>query len=402
MITKNIKKDFPILSRRVNGKRLVYLDNSATSQSPKQVIDSLVDYYSNHRANVHRGIHTLSEESTQMYDNARKNIASFLGAKFNEIVFVRNTTEACNLVALSFLPAFLKKGDTIVTTELEHHSNLIPWQIISKTLGLNLKILPISKEGIVDLSLLQKTNYKFLAITQVSNFLGTVNPLDKIIEISHKKGARVFIDGAQGIPHKFMNLRNLNADFYAFSGHKIYAPFGIGVLYISEKLVSTMPPFLTGGGMITQVTTKNADFLDTVEKFDAGTPNIGGAIALSQALNYVKKLGLKNIENHEKQVLEYLLENLLSLNDIEIYGPKDINKRLGLVSFNYKKVHSHDLASILDSEGVAIRSGHHCAMPAHDKLKVLSSARASIGLYNFKEDIDILVYGIKKAKSILS
>ena len=401
MLNESIKNDFPILKRQIHGKRLVYLDNAATSQSPKVVIDSLVDFYSNHRANVHRGVHTLSEEATEMYDTARRVVASFINAKTGEITFVRNTTEATNIVALSCLPVLLKKGDTIFVSESEHHSNLIPWQIAAKALNLNLKVIPLNEDFSIDYSVLKNADYKFLALGHVSNFLGSITPLNELIKLSHKKGARVFIDGAQAVPHMGINVRNLDCDFYAFSGHKVYGPFGIGVLYLKKELLDIMPPFLTGGGIIKQVTISSSTFLEGVEKYEAGTPNVSGAIALGTALQYVKQVGMKDIENHERDVLGYLLEKLLADNDIDVYGPKKAEKRLGLVSFNLKGVHSHDLASVMDMEGVAVRSGHHCAMPAHTRFNVTSSVRASLALYNFKEDVDKLMGGIDKAKKLL-
>ena len=401
MLNESIKNDFPILKRQIHGKRLVYLDNAATSQSPKVVIDSLVDFYSNHRANVHRGVHTLSEEATEMYDTARRVVASFINAKTGEITFVRNTTEATNIVALSCLPVLLKKGDTIFVSESEHHSNLIPWQIAAKALNLNLKVIPLNEDFSIDYSVLKNADYKFLALGHVSNFLGSITPLNELIKLSHKKGARVFIDGAQAVPHMGINVRNLDCDFYAFSGHKVYGPFGIGVLYLKKELLDIMPPFLTGGGIIKQVTISSSTFLEGVEKYEAGTPNVSGAIALGTALQYVKQVGMKDIENHERDVLGYLLEKLLANNDIDVYGPKKAEKRLGLVSFNLKGVHSHDLASVMDMEGVAVRSGHHCAMPAHTRFNVTSSVRASLALYNFKEDVDKLMGGIDKAKKLL-
>ena len=401
MLNESIKNDFPILKRQIHGKRLVYLDNAATSQSPKVVIDSLVDFYSNHRANVHRGVHTLSEEATEMYDTARRVVASFINAKTGEITFVRNTTEATNIVALSCLPVLLKKGDTIFVSESEHHSNLIPWQIAAKALNLNLKVIPLNEDFSIDYSVLKNADYKFLALGHVSNFLGSITPLNELIKLSHKKGARVFIDGAQAVPHMGINMRNLDCDFYAFSGHKVYGPFGIGVLYLKKELLDIMPPFLTGGGIIKQVTISSSTFLEGVEKYEAGTPNVSGAIALGTALQYVKQVGMKDIENHERDVLGYLLEKLLANNDIDVYGPKKAEKRLGLVSFNLKGVHSHDLASVMDMEGVAVRSGHHCAMPAHTRFNVTSSVRASLALYNFKEDVDKLMGGIDKAKKLL-
>lgn len=398
-----LSKDFPILSRKINGKNLVYLDNAATSQTPKQVMDVWVDYYSNHRANVHRGIHTLSEESTEMYENSKKSVAKFIGCKADEVIYVRNATEACNLVAYAFLPLLVKEGDTIVISESEHHSNIIPWQLAAKRLKLNVQVIPLDEKGTLDISVLKDLDYAFIAINQVSNFLGTINPIKEIIELSRKKGAKVFIDGAQGIPHIRTNVTSLDCDFYAFSGHKIYAPFGIGALYIKASILEKAQPFLTGGGMIEEVYVDNATFLPGAEMFDAGTPNVGGSIALGAAIEYFITNNKDDVlYAHEEEILDYLLSSLSSDSDIEIYGPQESSKRAGLVSFNVKKVHSHDLSSILDTEGIAVRSGHHCTMPAHIKMDIPASTRASIGIYNTKEDVDALMEGIKKAKKIFS
>lgn len=400
-ITKAIKNDFPILARKVGEKRLVYLDNSATTQSPKTVIDSLTDYYTNHRANVHRGIHMLSEESTSMYEQARKTIALFFGVTPSEMIFVRNTTEASNLVAFSFLKK-LKKGSTILFSEFEHHSNLIPWQIASKQLGLNFKAIPVNADGELDLDFIKSTDFSFIAINHVSNFLGNVSPIERVIEIAKSKNAYTYIDGAQSVARIPLNFKKLNCDFYSFSGHKIYGPFGTGGLYVKKEILEDMPPFMTGGGMIIDVDIEDSTFLKDSEGYDAGTPNIGGTIALAEAITYVSKIGIKNIQSHEHSVLQYLYESLTKMPGIEVYGTSKIKKRAGLVSFNYKGVHSHDIASILDTEGVAIRSGTHCVIPMHKKLGISSSARASLGLYNFKEDVDVLIEGLKKAKKILT
>ena len=400
MITKNIKKDFPILSREVGKKPLVYLDNSATTQSPKVVIDSLTDFYSNHRANVHRGIHMLSEESTTMYEKSRKTIAHFFGVTPAEMIFVRNTTEASNLVAFTFLKT-LKKGSTVLISEFEHHSNLIPWQIACEQLKLNFKAVPVNKESELDLNFIKNTDFSFIAINHVSNFLGNTNPVSKVVEIARQKKAYVYIDGAQSVARMPVNFKKLDCDFYSFSGHKIYGPFGIGGLYVRKEILENMSPFMTGGGMIVDVDFKKSSFLSDSEGYDAGTPDIGGAIALARAFDYISNVGIKEIQKHEHGVLAYLYESLLAVPGVEIYGTKKIKNRAGLVSFNLKGVHSHDLASILDGEGVAIRSGTHCVIPMHKKLNISSSARASLGLYNFKEDVDALIEGVIKSKRIL-
>ncbi len=402
MSLKNIKKDFPVFKRRFNGKPLVYLDNSATTQCPKVVIDALLDYYSNHKANVHRGIYTLSEESTEIYEEARKYIANFIGATPLELAFVKNTTEASNLVAYSFVSFNLNKGDTIVLFEFEHHSNFLPWVRVAKQKGLRIKVMPMTKEGHFDINALKDIEFKFVAIQHSSNFLGTVHNIKEVIKIARSKKALVFVDGAQALAHKGVNVRNLDVDFYAFSGHKIYAPFGIGALYIKKDVLPKMKPFLLGGGIVEEVTLKDAVYIKGAEVFEAGTPNVGGAYALQKALEYFSSLGKKEVFKHEEVVLSYLLKSLLNLPFVEVYGPKKPKKRLGLVSFNVTGVHPHDLASLLDMEGVAIRTGHHCAMPAHASLGVSSSARASIALYNTKKDIDIFIASLKKAYKVFN
>lgn len=401
MLTEKIRKDFPVFNRKINGKRLVYLDNSATSQCPQKVINDLSDYYSHHRANVHRGVHTLSEESTDMYEHARAVTAKFLNVKKKELAFVKNATEGANLIAFSFLPANLKKGDTILISKYEHHSNILPWVESARFLGLNVKHIPFNKNYAVDYPKLSKMDFNFLAINQVSNFLGNINNISKIADICKGKGAYLFVDGAQGIPHLPCNIPSLGCDFYTFSGHKIYAPFGTGALYIKESLVPKTPPYMFGGGMIKSVTLEAGEYLNDIEKFDAGTPNIGGAIALASALCYFENIGKKDIFSNEKNVLDYLYSTLAAQKDIQVYGPSKTENRVGLVSFNLQGIHSHDLASILDAEGVAVRSGQHCTMPAHKSLGVIASVRASIGLYNFKDDVDALIEGLNVARKVL-
>ncbi len=401
-LLKSIKKDFPIFDRRFNGKPLVYLDNSATTQCPKVVIHALTNYYSKYKANVHRGIYALSEESTNIYEKSRRYIANFIGATFNELAFVKNTTEAANLVAYSFVYSNLNKGDTLVVFEFEHHSNFLPWVRVAKNKNLNLKIIRMNKEGSFNLEELKKINFKFLAIQHSSNFLGTVHPLKEVVKIAKSKNAYVFVDGAQAVAHKGVNVKNLDVDFYAFSGHKIYGPFGIGALYIKNSILPKMQPYLLGGGIVENVTIKKFSFIKGPEVLEAGTPNVGGAYAFYKALEYFTNLGKKEIFKHEEKVLNYLLKNLLELSFVTVYGPKNSKNRLGLVSFTVKGVHPHDLATILDAEGIAIRTGHHCAMPAHTFLGISSSARASIGLYNNKDDIDKLILGLKKSYKLFN
>lgn len=401
-ITRKIKKDFPILSRKINNESLVYLDNSATTQCPLPVIDSISDYYKNHKANVHRGVHTLSEESTQMYEDAKITVAKFINAAPSEIVFIKNETEGANLVAFSFFKKFLKKGDTILLSEFEHHSNILPWTREAKNLGLNVQSIPFNSDFTIDLNKIKEIDFKFLAINHVSNFLGNINPVIEIAKICKQKQAYFFVDGAQAIAHLPVDVKKIGCDFYSISSHKIYGPFGSGALYIRENLVDKMDEFCLGGGMILEVSLNKSSFITGVEKYDAGTPNVADAVAFATALNYFSKLGKENIFKHENEILKYLYNFLSSHKLITVYGPLNLENRAGLVSFNVKNIHSHDLASVLDTEGVAIRSGQHCTMPAHKNLKINSSARASLALYNFKEDVDKLMFAIEKAIKLFS
>lgn len=400
-----IKKDFPILKRKIKGKPLVYLDNAATTQKPQVVIDALVDYYSNHNANIHRGIHTLAEEATALYEEARRKIAKFLGAKSEEeIIFVRNSTEAINLVAYSWGRKNLKEGDQIIISEAEHHSNLIPWQIIAKEKGAVLKFVRLNEEGYLDLSnlrnlLTKKT--KMVSITHISNVLGIINPVEEIARLAHTVGAKIMIDGSQSAPRMPIDVKRLGCDFFAITGHKMLGPTGIGVLWGRQELLEEMPPFLGGGDMIREVYFDHFAPNDLPHKFEAGTPNIAGAIGLGAAVDYLTGLGMENVFKHEKRLTEYTLSNLSHLSNLTIYGPKNAEKKIGVVAFNLEGIHAHDLAQLLDEEGIAIRSGHHCAMPFHrERLHISASARASFYIYNDRDDIDKLVEGIKKAEKI--
>jgi len=406
--TLKIRKDFPILKRKINGKPLVYLDNAATTQKPKSVINATVDYYSCHNANIHRGIHTLAEEATAMYEGARVKLAKFLGARSEkEIIFVRNSTEAINLVAYSWGRANLKKGDEIILSQAEHHSNIIPWQIVASEKGARIKYLEIDEEGklpkISDIRNQISEKTKLLAITHISNVLGTINPV-KEIALEVKKinpQCLVLIDGSQSAPRMAINVANLGCDFFVATGHKMLGPTGIGVLWGKEEILETMPPFLGGGDMIREVYFNHFTTGDLPYKFEAGTPNIAGAIGLGAAVDYLEKIGMENIFAHEKELTVYALKKLSRIDGIRIYGPSNVKNKIGIVAFNLKGVPAHDLAQILDEEGIAIRSGFHCAMPLHrEKLHIPASARASFYLYNTKEEIDKLVEGIKKAKRI--
>ncbi len=401
MDIEKIRKDFPILNRKVHGKPLIYLDNAATSQKPKQVIDAISDYYNSYNANIHRGIHKLSEEATLAYEKAHEKTAEFIGAGgMEEIVFTKNTTESLNLLAYS-LTLGLKKGDEIVLTQMEHHSNIVPWQQLAKQRGLAVKYININEEGQLDAksiseSITKKT--KIVSATHASNVMGTINPIKEIAKIAHENNALMIVDGAQSVPHMKVNVKDLNCDFLAFSGHKMLGPTGIGVLYGKKELLEKMPPFLYGGDMIREVKFDDATFNDLPWKFEAGTPNIAAGIGLGAAVDYLNKVGMDAIRRHDKELTEYAMEILNEIDGISIYGPKD--ERGAVVSFNINSVHSHDVSEILDSEGIAIRAGHHCCMPLMKLLNVQGTARASFYLYNTKEEINKLAEGIKKVKKI--
>ena len=400
----NIKKDFPILRRRVSGNKLIYLDSAATSQKPKQVINALNEFYLKYNSNIHRAIHTLGEEATEMYENSRGNVAKFINASKDEIIFTRNTTEAVNLAVYSYFYDRIMNKDTILLTEMEHHSNLVPWQILAKQKNSKLDYLKFDKNGKINLKELKEKlssrKVKVLAITHASNVLGTINPIKEISKLTKKYNVLLFVDGAQAIPHLKVDVKDLGCDFYAFSAHKMLGPTGVGVLYARKELIKEMKPYQTGGGTILEVTKQDAKFLDTIERFEAGTPNIADVIAFSAALDYLSKLGMRNIRKHELQLTKYALEKLAKIKGIEIYGLKNANERTGLIAFNINNIHPHDLASILDNYGIAIRAGHHCAMLLHKKLNISASARASFYVYNDKNDVDKLVKALLEAKRI--
>jgi cysteine desulfurase/selenocysteine lyase len=417
---EQIKKDFPILKRLINGYPLVYLDSAATSQKPQAVIDALVDYYQNHSANVHRGIHTLGDESTKMYDVARQTVAEFIGASDKkELIFVRNTTEAINLVAHSWGRDNIKFGDEILVSEMEHHSNLVPWQVLTKEKKAVLKFVRVTDEGVFDLDDLKRklsNRTKIVSVVHVSNFLGTINPIKEISAMIRERRAMggdiaplFLVDGAQAVPHMPVNVKELGCDFYAFSGHKMYGPMGIGCLWGKKKLLEEMPPFLTGGGMINAVSKNKTTFTDLPDKFEAGTPDVAGAVGLAAAVKYLQKIGMENVRKHEIELTEYcyrLLKKLKSpkLLNIKLFGPADITNRGGLIAFtvkvNGKEVHGHDVAQVLDSQGIAVRSGHHCVMPMHDKLGIAATTRISFGIYNDRKDVDRLISALGKVSEI--
>lgn len=398
-------KDFPALDQEFNGHKFVYLDNAATTQKPTSVIDAVDEYYRKNNANPHRGAYALSVKATDLYEGARDVVRDFIGAeKSKEIVFVRNATEGLNLIAFSYGLNFLNPGDEIVISIAEHHSNLVPWQQVAKAKGAVLKYLYLNDDGIIpkeefESKITSKT--KIVSVTQVSNVLGTINPVKEIVEKAHSIGAIAIVDMAQSIPHMKVNVKALDVDFAVFSGHKMLAPMGIGVVYGKEALLEKMPPFLCGGDMIEYVWEQETTFAEVPQKFEAGTQNVGGAVGLTAAIEYINKVGIENIEAIEKELTSYALEKLGEIPHLTIYGTKDINKKAGVISFNVDDVHPHDVATILDSYGIGIRTGHHCANPLMRYMKVNATCRASFYLYNTKEDIDALANGLKNVRKWL-
>ena len=393
-----IRKDFPVLETSVNGRPLVYLDNAATSQKPRQVIDALSDYYQEYNSNIHRGVHYLSQKATDAYEESRSKIKEFINAaKSEEIVFVRGATEAINLVAQTFGKANIQRGDEVLITALEHHSNIVPWQIICDERGAKLRVVPMTDDG--DLLLDEYQNLlsertRIVAITQVSNALGTVNPVREMIVKAHQRDIPVLIDGAQAVPHTAVDVRDLGCDFYAFSGHKMYGPTGIGILYGRKKLLESMPPYQGGGDMIKSVSFEKTIYNDLPYKYEAGTPNISGGIALGVAVDYLNALDRSAVQEHENSLLEYATAQLLSIRGVEVVGRS--KNKASVLSFVVDGVHPHDVGTILDSEGIAIRTGHHCAQPIMTRLGITATARASFALYNTKSEVDALVKGIYK------
>lgn len=402
-VTK-IRADFPILRRKIGGQPLVYLDNAATSQKPKAVIDAIDRYYHEYNANVHRGVHRLSEEATVAFEQSREEFARFIGAKAaKEIIFVRNATEALNLVALSWARANLKSGDRILLTEMEHHSNIVPWQMLAKEKGLRIDYVEIRDDGILNwenFEQLIKESPKVLSLAHVSNALGTINPVRQMAREAHKVGATVIVDAAQSVPHMPVDVADLECDFLAASGHKMLAPTGIGMLYVRQDLLDHMEPLMGGGEMIKEVHLQDARWNDLPWKFEAGTPNIEGVIGLGAAVDYLKKLGMQNVREHEKDITRYAIERLADVKGLILYGTKEIEKRGAVISFNLGDIHAHDLATVLDTQGIAIRSGQHCAQPLMERLKVPATSRASFYIYNTRREVDILVRALEKARKM--
>ncbi|MEH6579998.1 MAG: cysteine desulfurase [Amphritea sp.] len=397
-----VRENFPILSRQMNGQPLVYLDNAATSQKPREVVDCIQAYYLQTNANVHRGVYRLSEEATSAYEISRDKVQQFINAREREeIIFVRGTTEAINLVAQSFAKPRLNPGDEILISTMEHHSNIVPWQIICNQTDARLKVIPISDVGEIELEAfktLLSPRCRLLALTQISNALGTINPIAKMIKLAHAQGIPVLIDGAQAVPHLQVDVQALDADFYAFSGHKVYGPTGIGVLYGKRERLEKMEPYQGGGDMISRVTFAHTEYNELPYRFEAGTPNIAGVIGLGSALDYINSIGLDQIANHEQALLAYATNQLSSIEGLRLIGTA--RDKAGILSFVMAEAHAHDVSTILDQEGVAIRAGHHCTMPLMARFNVAATARASLALYNNRADIDALVAGLYEVKRV--
>ena len=399
---KKLRADFPILQRLVNGKPLIYFDNAATSQTPKIVIDSIVDYYSNYNANIHRGVHTLSQEATDKYEQARETLKTHFNAKYAyEMIFTSGTTHSINIVASGFSD-LLKKGDEVVVSALEHHSNIVPWQMLCDKTGAKLNVIPMNEDGALIMSSydeLLSNNTKLVFCNHISNALGTINPIEEIIKKAHQVGAAVLIDGAQSTPHMKVDFQKLNVDFYVTSAHKICGPTGVGLLYGKKEWLEKLPPYQGGGEMIETVTFKKTTYAGLPHKFEAGTPNICGGIAFGVAVDYMNSIGFDAINKYEQELLEYGTKELLKINELKIYGT---SKKTSVISFNVGSIHPYDIGSILDKLGIAVRTGHHCAQPIMDFYKIPGTIRASFAFYNTKEEIDVFVKGLKRAILMLS
>ncbi|TWD97611.1 cysteine desulfurase/selenocysteine lyase [Neobacillus bataviensis] len=406
MNIQDIRSQFPILDQEVNGKPLVYLDSSATSQKPIQVIETIEKYYREINSNVHRGVHTLGTRATDAYEGAREKVRKFINAKsIQEVIFTRGTTTSLNTVASSYAAANLKEGDEIVITYMEHHSNIIPWQQVAKRTGAQLKYIPLQEDGTISLEDVRATitpNTRIVSVMQVSNVLGVINPVKEIAQIAHENGAIMVVDGAQSAPHMNIDVQDLDCDFLAFSGHKMCGPTGIGVLYGKKHLLENMEPIEFGGEMIDFVHLQESTWKELPWKFEGGTPIIAGAVGLGAAIDFLNEVGLDNVAEHEHKLAAYALEKMSAVEGMTIYGPLDAAKRAGLITFNIKDVHPHDVATVLDAEGIAVRAGHHCAQPLMRWLKASATARASFYLYNTEEDIDKLVEGLVKTKEYFS
>ena len=398
-----IRNLFPILNRKVKGKNLVYFDNAATSQKPIQVIDALVHYYTHYNANIHRGLHTLADEATAAYEASRVAVQQFIGAREpEEIIFTKGTTESINIVAKSWGKAFLEKGDEIIITSLEHHANIVPWQMIAEEKGAILKVIPMDQNGILDMDAyksLLNNKTKFVSLIHVSNALGVINPVEEMITLAHQFNAKVLIDGAQSSVHLDIDVQQMDCDFYVFSGHKIYGPTGVGVLYGKRELLEQMPPFLGGGEMIKEVTFEKTTYNELPFKFEAGTPNIADVIVMKPAIEFINHYGKANIREHEDKLLRYATQKLKAIDGLKIIG--DVENKVSVISFIIDGVHPQDLAILLDNQGIAVRTGHHCAQPLMQCLGIVGTTRASFAAYNTLEEIDVMVQALEKSLKML-
>ncbi len=402
-----LRADFPILRREIHGRPLTYLDSASSSQKPQVVIDAISGYYERYNANVHRGIYEIGEEATAAYEAARAKVARFINAPSDrEIVFTRNATEAINLVAYSWGRRNIGRGDQIVLTEMEHHANLVPWQLLVQEVDGDLEFIPITDDGVLRLDVFEvllRLKPKLVAFTQVSNTLGTINPVREMVEMAHAAGALVLVDGAQAVPHLPVDVQELGADFYAFSGHKMLAPMGSGALWARRELLEAMPPFLAGGEMIREVHLRRSDFNEIPWKFEAGTPAVGDAIGLGVAAEYLMDIGMDAVRAHERELVAYALDVLpREVPGIELYGPLDPDLRGGVVPFNLPGIHPHDVAQVLDRSGIAVRAGHHCTMPLHERLDLAATARASFSVYTTRDDIDTLAIGLNEVQRVFN
>ena len=399
-----LRNDFPIFKKKINGKELVYLDNASTTQKPYSVINSITDFYSNYNSNIHRAVYQLAEEATTLYEQSRDKIANFINVRPEEIVFTRNTTESINLIAHSWARTNLKKDDGVAITELEHHSNIVPWQILSQEIGTRLEYVGIDENGFLDLEylieLISSKKVRLVSLSHMSNVLGTIVPIERIIKIAHENDIPVLVDGAQSVPHMPVDVKNMDCDFLVFSAHKMLGPTGVGVLYAKKEILEKMRPFMGGGDMIKEVFKFHTNYNEVPYKFEAGTPNIADVVGFGAAIDYLEKIGMENIRKHEIDLTEYALESILSINHLTVYGPRDPNYRGGVISFNIADIHPHDLATIMNDHGIAIRSGHHCAQVLMQRLDVPATSRASFYIYNTKEEIDKFVNAIKEAGRI--
>ena len=400
-----IREDFPILNRKVrDGKRLIYLDNAATTQKPMQVIEAIHDYYLNYNANIHRAVHQLAEEATNAYEGARDKVAKFVNASREEIIFVRNATEAINLVAYAWGRENVNKGDKVVITEFEHHSNIVPWQLLTQEKNAKLEYIRINDDGLLILddlyNLLAQNSVKLVSVGHMSNVLGTIAPVKDIIKACHENNVRVLVDGAQSVPHMPVDVQKLDCDFMAFSAHKMLGPTGVGVLYAKREHLEKMRPFIAGSDMIKEVHKYETRWNDLPWKYESGTPNIADVIGYGVAIDYLNRIGMQNIRDHEKELTKYALDRITGVKGVHLYGTPDVEYRGGVISFNFGDIHPHDLATILDEDGVAIRSGHHCAQVLMERLGVAATSRASFYIYNTKEEVDVLINSLDRARMI--